>query len=215
MTNMLEWTSWSRHRKLYGFNKYVKNYEPRTVAAEVWQGVCVSVCTALYSINVSMCMSAWRVVVCLSNGVWWYFALCSVHIGLRVECLLCRRASESSVAYWMEWTITHTYQPEATGYLPLINPMWLPYASPVTWQGLFLIIFSLSNIGVKTWRPLSLDVYGHGWNNFLSCRAFYILLPWLLKWILKHFDVNVTLVVLKWNNMRHTCWYVFHSFISK
>lgn len=43
MTNMLEWTSWSRHRKLYGFNKYVKNYEPRTVAAEVWQGVCVCV----------------------------------------------------------------------------------------------------------------------------------------------------------------------------
>lgn len=41
MTNMLERTSWSRHRKPYGFNKYVKNYELRPVAAEVWLGLCV------------------------------------------------------------------------------------------------------------------------------------------------------------------------------
>lgn len=40
---MLEWTSWSRHQKLYGFNKYVKNYELRTVVAEVWQYVYVYV----------------------------------------------------------------------------------------------------------------------------------------------------------------------------
>lgn len=40
MTNMLERTSWSRHRKPYGFNKYVKNYELKPVAAEVWLGLC-------------------------------------------------------------------------------------------------------------------------------------------------------------------------------
>ena len=44
MTNVLEWTSWSRHRKLYGFNKYVKNYELRPVAAEVWRDVRVRAC---------------------------------------------------------------------------------------------------------------------------------------------------------------------------
>lgn len=43
MTNMLGWTSWSQQWKLYGFKKYVKNYELRTVAAEVWQGMCISV----------------------------------------------------------------------------------------------------------------------------------------------------------------------------
>ncbi len=129
----------------------------------------------------------------------------------RLDCpfCVCRGASESQRPIELNGLL-HTYQPEATGYRLLLNLMWFPYASPVTWQGPFLIIFSLFNIGVKT---RSLNVCGHGWNSFLSCRAFYILLPWLLKWILKHFDVNVKLVVFKWNNMQRTCWYVFHSLI--
>lgn len=56
MTNMLEWTSWSRHRKLYGFNKYVKNYKPLTVAADCGR---LCVCALLYNIYVSMCIKAW------------------------------------------------------------------------------------------------------------------------------------------------------------
>lgn len=132
MTNMLEWTSWSRHRKLYGFNKYVKNYEPRTVAAEVWQGVCVRARTSLYRIHiqyVSMCRGP-GVIVCVSNGVCRCFALCMcVCIGLNV----CFVGEPQSPQRPIEWNgLSHTYQPEATGYLPLINLMWLPYASPVT-----------------------------------------------------------------------------------
>lgn len=112
--------------------------------------VCVCARTSLYRIHiqyVSMCRGP-GVIVCVSNGVCRCFALCMcVCIGLNV----CFVGEPQSPQRPIEWNgLSHTYQPEATGYLPLINLMWLPYASPVTWQGLFLIIFLLFDIGVKT-----------------------------------------------------------------
>lgn len=100
MTNMLERTSWSRHRKPYGFNKYVKNYELRPVAAEVWLGLCA--CSFLCMTHMQSCVSASS---CLFGRIYG----------------VCRASSALSWSCWAKWTGNRLYLSRQSHVQPLCS----------------------------------------------------------------------------------------------